>query len=135
MDLKLKQQNDYEGNGWSKYQIMVLAQLEGHTKLLENLMNDLSDMNRAMAVSDNEYRNWQKNVDRELEDIDEKMNFILHDEKGVNSRLRTLEENGRIDEKSSLKLKALWGLIGGAIIILMDLVSKGFDLFKDHLSR
>lgn len=135
MDLKLKQQNDYDGNGWSKYQIMVLAQLEGHTKLLENLMNDLSGMNKTIAVSENEYKNWQKNVDRELVDIDKKMNFILHDDRGVNSRLRFLEENGRVEEKSNLKLKAFWGIIGGALIVVINILINGLSILKDHFIK
>jgi len=36
--------NEWEGNGWTRYQKLVLAQLENHYKDLKQLEKDISDL-------------------------------------------------------------------------------------------
>ena len=53
------QKNSYEGNGWSKYQIMVLQQLDDHNSVLQNLNKELVEIKQSMAVSETELKMWR----------------------------------------------------------------------------
>ena len=52
-------QNRYEGNGWSKYQLLVLQQLEDHNTVLQNLNKEVIDLKQQCAVVETENKMWK----------------------------------------------------------------------------
>lgn len=124
---------DENGNGWSRYQIMVLQQLTDHTKLLQALMSEINTIKQQIAITDIVSKNWRDQADRSIQELKEDVEFILEDETGINQRLKHIENNTKIEEKSSLKIKAFWGLLGGAIVVIVDIVLRIFNLLQSKL--
>jgi len=108
------------GNGWSRYQIMVLQQLTDHTKLLQALMSEINTIKQQIAITDIVSKNWRDQADKSIQELKEDVDFILEDETGINNRLKQIEENTKIEEKSSLKMKAFWGVVGGIAVVVID---------------
>jgi len=127
-DLGRRQYDHTDGNGWSKYQIMVLQQLADHTKLLQALMSEVNSVKQQIAISDIVSKHWRDQADKSIDQLKEDVEFILDDDKGLNSRLRNLEEHSKIEEKSTMKVKALWGIIGGGLVVAADLLIKVYNL-------
>ena len=121
--------NHYEGNGWSKYQIMVLQQLEDHNRVLQNLNKEVVDIKQTMAVTASETKHWRDITVQALEALQEKMNFILHDESGINHRVGKIERILDVEEKTSIKLKATWAIYGAVVVFLVDMVFKLANVF------
>lgn len=112
------------GNGWSRYQIMVLQQLTDHTKLLQALMSEINTIKQQIAISDIVSKNWRDQADKTIGELKDDVEFILEDESGLNQRVKNLEENVKIEEHSTLKAKAFWGLLGGVLVVVVDLAIK-----------
>jgi hypothetical protein len=125
--------DESNGNGWSRYQIMVLQQLTDHTKLLQALMSEVNNVKQQIAISDIVSKHWRDQADKSIDELKEDIEFIFDDEKGLNSRVRTLEENSKIEEKSTMKVKAFWGIIGGGFVIAADLLIKVYNLLSDKI--
>lgn len=119
-----RHQNDGNGNGWSRYQIMVLQQLTDHTKLLQALMSEINTIKQQIAIGDIISKNWRDQADKTIGELKEDVEFILEDEGGINQRVKNLEESVKIDEQSTLRAKAFWGLLGGVIVVVIDLSIK-----------
>ena len=65
----MKDQDDYyqpEHNGWSKYQLMVLQQLEDHTRVLQNLNKEIIAINQSLAVQQAETSMWKAQINASL---------------------------------------------------------------------
>jgi hypothetical protein len=121
------------GNGWSRYQIMVLQQLTDHTKLLQALMSEINTIKQQIAISDIISKNWRDQADKTIGELKDDVEFILEDEAGLNTRLKHIEESVKIEEKSSLKIKAFWGLLGGAVVVIVDLAIRVITLVNSKL--
>lgn len=121
------------GNGWSRYQIMVLQQLTDHTKLLQALMSEINTIKQQIAINDIISKNWRDQADKSIQELKEDVDFILEDETGINQRLKQIEENTKVEEKSSLKIKAFWGILGGAIVVVVDVVVRVLSLINSKL--
>jgi hypothetical protein len=121
------------GNGWSRYQIMVLQQLTDHTKLLQALMSEINTIKQQIAISDIISKNWRDQADKSIQELKEDVDFIMEDEGGINQRLRHIEENAKVEEKSTLKVKAFWGLLGGVIVVVVDFGIKLINIINTKL--
>jgi len=121
------------GNGWSRYQIMVLQQLTDHTKLLQALMSEINTIKQQIAISDIISKNWRDQADKTISELKDDVEFILEDEAGLNQRLKHIEENTKIEEKSSLKIKAFWGILGGAVVVVVDVTVRILTLINNKL--
>jgi len=121
--------NRYEGNGWSKYQIMVLQQLEDHNRVLQNLNKEIVDIKQTIAVTAAETKHTKETTLEALESLQDKMTFILHDDAGINQRVGKIERTLDVEEKTSLKLKATWAIYGAIIVFIVDLLFKFADVF------
>jgi hypothetical protein len=121
------------GNGWSRYQIMVLQQLTDHTKLLQALMSEINTIKQQIAITDIVSKNWRDQADRSIQELKDDVEFILEDEGGINQRLKSIEDNTKIEEKSSLKIKAFWGLLGGAVVVIIDVTIRVVSLIGSKL--
>ena len=134
---EIRDKNGYEGNGWSKYQIMVLQQLEAHSDLLQKLNNEINAVKQQNAISDIISKTWKEAYEKEiiasrmqtektLIGIQESISKILDSDHGLVARVRALEENKRQTEHTSIKVKAVWSTVGAgvvtAITILIELI-------------
>lgn len=123
------QKNNYEGNGWSKYQLMVLQQLDDHNTVLQNLNKELTDMKQNMAVSETELKMWRAQIMLSIEKLTEDVDEILYDESGLSHKIRVLEKNNEVEEKVSLKTKAIWAMLGAILTFLASFGAKLVELF------
>ena len=114
--------NQYEGNGWSKYQLLVLQQLEDHHKLLQNLNKDINEIRQASAVSDTELKMWRSQTMITVQKLEEEVDEILYDEKGLNSKVSTIERELNIEEQASTKWKATLALYGSIAVFLLNTI-------------
>lgn len=127
------EKNNYEGNGWSKYQIMVLQQLDDHNKVLQNLNKELVEVKQSMAVSETELKMWRAQTMLAIEKLTEDVDEILYDEDGLNYKLRALEKTSEIEERVSVKTKAMWAVYGAIIAFLINFGLRLFEIFSKSL--
>lgn len=116
--------NEYHGNGWSKYQIMVLQQLEDHNRVLQNLNKEIVDIKQQMAVAETELEAWRKNADTKLDLLEEKMTHVLYDDTGLTRKVSDIQKHFDVEEKASAKVKAVWALYGAVAVFVVNLVVK-----------
>lgn len=116
--------NNYEGNGWSKYQIMVLQQLEDHNAVLQNLNKEIIDIKQTMAINASDSKHWRGSTESTLDSVNKKLGYILYDEAGVCQKVNRIEREADIDKKSTLKTKAVWAVYGAIIVFFVDVVFK-----------
>lgn len=126
----LKNENDiYNGNGWSQYQRLVMSQLDNLTELIRLNSEKIEKLERNMAVFEERYNNFKEEIRRKQHSCDNQMDYIFNDEKGLNAKVRALETKMATEEKSDLKVKAVWGFIGGIIIIIINII---FEVIKTY---
>lgn len=124
--------NQYEGNGWSKYQLLVLQQLEDHHKLLQNLNKDINELRQSNAVSETELKMWRSQTMITVQKLEEEVDEILYDEKGLNFKVSTIERELNIEEQASTKWKATLALYGSiAVFILNAIIQIAAAYFKN----
>ena len=121
---QFENQNAYEGNGWSKYQLMVLQQLNDHSKVLQNLNEQLVDFKQGFAVSEAEYKLSRAQIMVTLDELSKKLTYVLYDEKGVTARVAKLEKTVDIEDQTKTKMKATWAFYGAIFVFLVDVVYK-----------
>lgn len=108
-------------DGWMQYQRLVLEQLEEHKEVLKNITADNVARDKGYAIDHALSEHWRGATDNKIEEIKKEIRFINEDEKGVNVRLKSLEDSHKVEERSKIQFKAWWGFIGGGIIVLIDL--------------
>jgi hypothetical protein len=114
--------NHYEGNGWSKYQMLVLQQLDDHNKLLQNMNKDINEIRQAVAVSDTELKMWRAQTMSTIQTLEEDVDHILYDDKGISVRLSSIERELDIEEQSKTKWKATMALYGSVLVFLVNVI-------------
>jgi hypothetical protein len=114
--------NHYEGNGWSKYQIMVLQQLDDHSKVLQNMNKDINEMRQTMAVSETELKMWRAQITSVTQELEENVDYILYDEKGLNQKVVTIERELDIEEQANTKWKASMALYGSIAMFVVNAI-------------
>ncbi len=122
MDDTLRKHTDYDGNGWTKYQNLVLDQLKEQKELLKFLMGEIGDIKKQNAVFEAIVRGWKETEDKTTVKIQETLEFIMEDEKGINSRLRALEELHKTEEKANVKIRGWWAIIGAISVVFIDII-------------
>lgn len=121
--------NRYEGNGWSKYQLMVLQQLDDHNTVLQNLNKEIASIKQFLAVQETEIKMWKMQVTAEIVELQKDVDHVLYDEKGINQRLYAIERTTEVEEKSSNKTKAVWALYGSVAVFLVDFLMRALTLY------
>jgi hypothetical protein len=121
--------NHYEGNGWSKYQLLVLQQLDDHNKVLQNLNKELVDIKQVTAVSDTETKLWKAQMMSSVDDIETKLDNILYDERGLTQRLSNLERDAHVEETTSAKMKAAWAFYGAILVFASNIALKLVEIY------
>jgi hypothetical protein len=121
--------NDYEGNGWSKYQKLVMAQLEDHTRILDKINSDNNEIKQKLALMEQSTQIWRENITTKITELRNDVDYMWNDEKGFNARIKNLEDSIKIEQQSALKFKGSWALIGGIGVIVLDLGMKALEFF------
>jgi hypothetical protein len=111
-----------ESNGWSKYQLMVLQQLDDHTKVLQNLNKEIITINQSIAVQQAENIMWKAQIVSNLKELREEVDKILYDEKGINQRVVTVERELVVEEKTNTKIKATWAFYGSIAVVAVNII-------------
>lgn len=127
-----KDLNSYEGNGWSKYQILVLQQLDDHNKVLQNLNKEIADLKQTVAVSDMELKMWKIQTMKSIEELDKEVHFILYDEHGHVVRLNDIERALDVEKKAQTKLKAVWALYAAIGMFLVNVALQIFEIITKN---
>lgn len=122
--------NDYDGNGWSKYQKLVMAQLEGHTRLLETLNAEINTVKQQYALQKLAFDTWKEDITLKTADLRKDITYMWHDDRGFHARLNNIEQATKVEERSILKIKGWWALIGGSLVLLVDIVVKAVEFFS-----
>ena len=126
----MKDQDDYyqpEHNGWSKYQLMVLQQLEDHTRVLQNLNKEIIAINQSLAVQQAETSMWKAQINASLKELRDEVDEILYGEKGIGQRIVTVERELDVEEQADIKLKAVWALYGSVLAVIANVVVQFFS--------
>lgn len=121
-------QNRYEGNGWSKYQLMVLQQLNDHNTVLQNLNKEVVNINQLIAVAEAETKIWKTQTTSEISSLTKDVEHILYDEKGLNSRFNTIERELDVEQQANTKNKAMWALYGTVIMFIANVLIQVISL-------
>ena len=122
-------QNRYEGNGWSKYQVMVLQQLDDHNKVLQNFNKEIADIKQTIAVSETELKMWRAQTMSDISSLTEDMEHVLYDEKGIGQKVALIEREMDVEEQSNTKTKATWALYGSIAMFIANLVIQVVALY------
>jgi len=122
--------NHYDGNGWSKYQIMVLQQLDDHNKLLQNFNKEISELKQTVAVSDTELKMWRAQIMKTVEELDTRTDFILYDDDGLTKRLRAVETSINVEEKAQTKIKTVWTLYVAIVMFLANVALQIWEIIS-----
>lgn len=114
--------NRYEGNGWSKYQLMVLQQLDDHNTVLQNLNKEIVEIKQAIAVYETEMKMWRNQTTSVIDRLQEDVDDVLYDEKGIGQRLASIERELDVEEQTNTKHKATWALYGSIAMFIANLI-------------
>lgn len=128
----MKDQDDYyqpEHNGWSKYQLMVLQQLEDHTRVLQNLNKEIVAINQSLAVQQAETAMWKAQITASLKELRDEVDEILYGERGIGQRIVSVERELDVEEQSNTKLKAMWALYGSVLAVIANVVAQFFSSY------
>lgn len=117
---KEMQQNNHEGNGWSKYQLLVLQQLEDHNKVLQNLNKEITDIKQSIAVYEAELKMWRTQTTTNIELVKEDVDHVLYDEKGLGQRLSAIERHVDIDRQTEAEKKATKAFYGSVAMVVIN---------------
>lgn len=123
-----RERNGYEGNGWSKYQILVLQQLDDHNKVLYNLNKDINNLKQNIAVSETESKMWRTQTISTLERLIKDVDDILYDDTGLNNKIRELQKTNEVKERVTTKSKALWAMVGAVVVFFVNILAKIAEL-------
>lgn len=121
-EFHLNNLNRYEGNGWSKYQLMVLQQLDDHNTVLQNLNKEIAVIKQNLAVSETEAKMWKTQMDSSVKSIQTDLDNVLYDEKGIGQRLSSIEREIDVEEQADTKHKATWALYGSVAMFIVNLI-------------
>lgn len=64
-----------------------------------------------------------------IEKLTEEVDEILYDESGLSYKIRALEKNNEVEEKVSLKTKAMWAMLGAILTFLASFGAKVVEIF------
>lgn len=124
--------NQYEGNGWSKYQIMVLQQLDDHNKLMLNFNKELVDAKQNIAVSEVERKMWQNQISSKVEQMEKDLDNILYGDEGLKKRVEEIERGIDIEGQIKTRLRATWALYAAGAMFLLNIGIQIVELILKH---
>lgn len=129
-----EQQCDFDSS-WSKYQLMVLQQLGDHTEVLQTLNKAMTDHKQAAAVHLAEFAMWKTQINNSIIGVQESINSMGLDEKGLLSRINSLEQQLSTKEQLDIKSKNDWTVRNTIIVTASVLVNLFIQLFVNFIKK
>lgn len=129
-----EQQCDYDSS-WSKYQLMVLQQLGDHTEVLQNLNKNVTDHKQSAAVHLAEFAMWKSQINQSIESVQESINSILYDERGIAQRISAIERQLNTETQIDLRSKEEWGSRNTVIITASVIINLIIQLFVNFVKK
>jgi len=114
--------NGYEGNGWSKYQMLVLQQLNDHNLVLQNLNKETAELKQNIAVSEAEAKIWNTQINSSLKSIQQDLDVELYEDGGFNKRISTIEREIDVEDHHNTKSKATLALYGSIVMFALNII-------------
>jgi hypothetical protein len=121
--------NVYDGNGWSQYQILVLDTLKDHTLMLKEVMTEINSLKQQNAVIDILNKNWRDNYDKNLATFNNDLTNIRKEITEIDERISPIEDQLMVEEKSTLRMKGMWAVIGSTVVIVINLLIEGIKFY------
>lgn len=121
--------NGYEGNGWSKYQMLVLQQLKDHNAVLQNLNKEITDMKQLNAVSDAEFKMWKTKITDDVSVLLEKFEEEVQGEEGISKRVARIEREFDFNEHHEAKSKATLALYGSIAMFVLNAIIQAVAIY------
>lgn len=129
-----EQQCDFDSS-WSKYQLMVLQQLGDHTEVLQNLNKNVADHKQSAAVHLAEFAMWKLQINQSMESVQDSVDSILHDDKGIARRVSALEQQKTTENQIDLRSKDTWSSRNTLIITSSVIVNLLIQLFVNFIKK
>lgn len=129
-----QEQCDFD-NSWSKYQMMVLQQLGDHTQVLQNLNNNVNDHKQSAAVHLAEFAMWKTQINESITSIQESIDNIMHDDKGISKRVTALEHQHSTENQIDLRSKTNWQSTSAFIVTASVVVNLLIQLFVAFIKK
>ena len=122
-------------SSWSKYQLMVLQQLADHTEVLQNLNKNVTDHKQTAAVHLAEFAMWKSHVNESIESVQESIDCMLYDEKGVAKRIATIEQQINTENQLDIRSKGDWSSRNTIIITTSVIINLIIQLFVNFVKK
>lgn len=111
-------------DSWSKYQLMVLQQLNDHNKVLQNLNKEIIAINQSIAVNKAESEMWRNQTTINLSELRNEVDKLIRNEKGLDQRIVSMEKDILFEEKSDVKSKATWAFIVSVVAVVANVLAQ-----------
>lgn len=122
-------------SSWSKYQLMVLQQLGDHTEVLQNLNKNVADHKQSTAVHLAEFAMWKTQINQSIESLQDSIDSILYDERGVARRISTIEQQLNTESQIDNKTKEEWSSRNTIIVTASVVINLIIQLFVNFLKN
>jgi uncharacterized protein YukE len=123
IDQEVKPIPSYDGNGWSKYQILVLNQLNDHSRAIKQLWENDTNNRIKDSLSSKEHIDF-KECQKELKKTIQELNEVLRD---LAERIDAIEEKERIKSGIDSGIKVYWGFLGAAAAFILNFLFTKID--------
>ena len=129
-----EQQCDFDSS-WSKYQLMVLQQLGDHTEVLQSLNKNVADHKQSVAVHLAEFAMWKSQINQSIEGVQESIDSILYDDRGVAQRISAIERQLNTESQIDIRTKDAWSSRNTVIITASVLINLFIQLFVNFIKK
>jgi hypothetical protein len=129
-----EQHCDFDSS-WSKYQLMVLQQLGDHTEVLQSLNKNVTDHKQSAAVHLAEFAMWKSQINQSIENIQDSINSMLYDEKGLSRRVSIIEQQLNTETQIDNKSKDDWKLRNTIIVTTTVVINLLIQLFVNFIKN
>ena len=127
-----EQHCDFDSS-WSKYQLMVLQQLGDHTEVLQSLNKNVTEHKQSVAVHLAEFAMWKSQINQSIEIIQDSIDSMLYDEKGLSRRVSTVEQQLNTESQIDNKSKDDWKARNTIIVTTTVIINLLIQLFVHFL--
>ena len=104
-----------EDSDWSRYQLLVLQQLEDHSLVLSNLNKEIIEIKQFFAVHKTESNIWRDHLKSQLEKLQQEVDTNKEE---INNIQRSID----VEEQSSIKHKATTALYGSIAMFVANII-------------
>jgi len=119
----------HDEDGWSKYQLLVLQQLEDHNIVLQNFNKEIISINKTIAVHEAELKMWKSRMVSDVEKLETSIEEILCDEQCVDQRLSLIEKNVHAEEQVEIQSKYRLTLYISILTVVLNVIIQAAGIY------